>query len=485
MELILILLIPLVLALIPFAEKEPEKIGRITAGGCLAGFLLSLHLAYRFSLDKAPVALFNFFYADALSIFFILTIFTVTFAAALFSTQYIAHNVKSGNMTERKGRFYYVLFDLFAFSMLFVVSVNNLGIMWASIEMTTLISAFLVGFHNAKKSVEAAWKYLIICSVGIILALLGTILFSWAFILAHGARSLNWTDMYAGAGGLNVELVKTAFIFILIGYGTKAGLVPMHTWLPDAHSQALSPVSALLSGVLLETAVYAIFRYTVILNRAAGPEFSGNLLVIFGILSLAVSAGFILAQKDIKRLLAYSSVEHIGIITLGLGIGGKLGIFGALLHVFNHAVTKSLLFFGAGNIIRKYDTNMMRSIRGVLLSMPFTGFMVLAGTLALAGMPPFSIFFSELIILISAFSKGSYLAAGLFLFFVALIFGAIVHHFSKMLFGAKPEGLAEETEPVETKICFLFLFLFICAVGFTVPQPLGTLIDTVSDMFSK
>ncbi|MDD5596149.1 MAG: proton-conducting transporter membrane subunit, partial [Candidatus Omnitrophica bacterium] len=344
-----------------------------------------------------------------------------------------------------------------------------LGMLWVAIEMTTLISAFLVGFYNTKQSVEAAWKYIIICSVGIIFALLGTILFSYAFSITGSIKSLNWSYMVSAAGRFDANIIKIAFIFILVGYGTKAGLAPMHTWLPDAHSQAVAPISALLSGVLLKTAIYAILRFAIIVNKTLGPAYVGNLMLLLGLISLVISCGFLLVQKDLKRLLAYSSIEHIGIISIGFSLGTPLGFFGALLHVFNHAVTKSLMFFSAGNIVGAYKKHNMNAIKGVIKVMPFCGTMAILGVFALTGFPPFAIFMSEIIIIIATFMKGNYLACGLLLLFIVVIFGALIYHFGKIIFGNKPKEMAVRGEPLSSKIAFLFLFIQIAVVGIILP----------------
>jgi hydrogenase-4 component F len=349
--------------------------------------------------------------------------------------------------------------------MFLVPAINNLGILWVAIEMTTLISAFLVGFYNSKNSVEAAWKYIIICSVGIVFALLGTILFSYAFSIAGLSKSLNWSDMVSVAHILDKNVLKVAFIFVLVGYGTKAGLAPMHTWLPDAHSQAVAPISTLLSGVLLKTALYAILRFGIILIKSGEFGYFSHLMILFGVISLIISTGFILVQKDLKRLLAYSSIEHIGIISLGFGLGTPLAIAGAILHVLNHAVTKSLMFFGAGNIVRTYHKHNMNSIGGVIKVLPFTGIMVLLGVFALTGFPPFSIFISEIMIVMAAFTSGSYFIAALLLLLLAIIFGAFIYHFGKILFGNLPKGMVIQGEPLSGKLAFLFLFILICGVG--------------------
>lgn len=479
MQLFFILGIPLFLAGASLYIKNNRIFGFVNMFGYCFIALSSVTLAYSPVVSKTPLHLFDFFYVDALSGFFIFTISLVNLASAIYSLGYIGEDVREGLITERKAKVYYMLFNLFSFSMFFVMVVNNLGILWVAIELTTLASALLVGFYNTKNSIEAAWKYIIICSVGIALALLGTILFYYALSLSGGINSLNWTDIAAAADRLDPKILKIAFLFILVGYGTKAGVVPMHTWLPDAHSQALTPVSALLSGVLLKTAVYAILRFIIIINKCAGAQYSENLLVFFGLISIGVSAGFILLQKDIKRMLAYSSIEHIGVILTGLGLSGTLGVYGALLHIFNHAVTKSLMFFSAGNIVKKYKTNNMHILRGVSGAMPFTGVFFILGAFALAGSPPFSIFMSEIIILTAGFLKGAFIVTALFLLFIAVIFGAIIYHFSKVVFGRKPEGMAISGQPLSIKAAIIFLFVFMCAVSFKVPFFLDKLLAPV------
>jgi Formate hydrogenlyase subunit 3/Multisubunit Na+/H+ antiporter, MnhD subunit len=331
MDLILILCIPVVLATISLFFKRSRRFAIVNCFGYFFILFRAVLLVKGLVDGPKTISYFNFFYIDALSGLFMLTISLITFAASVYSISYIDRDLKEGIISEKKAFAYYGLFNLFTLSMFFSTVLNNLGFVWVAIEVTTLVSAFLVGFYNNKRSIEAAWKYIIICSVGIGLALLGTMLFYYAVSQRGNISSLNWTDMIRVARGLDPNLLKIAFLFIIVGYGTKAGLVPMHTWLPDAHSQALAPISALLSGVLLETAIYAILRFTVIINKCAGSSYSSNILMLFGLLSLGVSAAFILVQKDIKRLLAYSSVEHIGIICLGLGFGGALGLYGGAL----------------------------------------------------------------------------------------------------------------------------------------------------------
>jgi len=461
-----IFIIPVILGLVSLCGRRTRLLGLAHACGYLLIIAAAGIIFFKTVFLHQTLEAFNFFFLDGLSAFFLAVIAMVGFSASLYSIGYIQADIDKGILSIRKSQLYYLLFDLFLLSMIMVVSVNNLGMLWVCIEMTTLVSAFLVGFYRTKESLEAAWKYIIVCSVGIILALLGTILFSYALSFAAGPKSLNWTDMIAYSQKLDKNILKIAFIFILVGYGTKAGLAPMHTWLPDAHSQAISPISALLSGVLLKTAVYAIIRFGMIVNQGLGSTgYFSHLLTIFGLVCLVIAAGFIIAQKDLKRLLAYSSIEHIGIICLGLGIGGGIACLGVLAHIFNHAAAKSLMFFGAGNIVKKYEQHNMRMIRGVVESMPFTGIMFLLGTFALTGFPPFSLFFSELLLIVAGFLKGAYIVTGLLLFFLALIFSAMISHFSRMLFGHAPKGMLKTKEPLGAKAAFVILLAVISISG--------------------
>ncbi|MCX5711122.1 MAG: hydrogenase 4 subunit F [Candidatus Omnitrophica bacterium] len=465
MAIFIILGVPVLLAIGALFVRRERLCGIINCFGYFAVLCASVILFKEIVSAGHIRAFFDFIYLDLLSAVFILVISVIAFAAAIYSIGYIRKDVEQRIISERKARFYYLFFNLFCFSIFCVPAMNNLGMLWVAIEMTTLISAFLVGFYNSKESVEAAWKYIIICSVGIIFALLGTILFSYAFSNSGLSKSLNWSDMAPVAHMLDKNILKIAFIFILVGYGTKAGLAPMHTWLPDAHSQAVAPISALLSGVLLKTAIYAILRFGIIIIKSGELAYFAHLMILFGAISLVISSGLILVQKDLKRLLAYSSIEHIGIISIGFGLGSPLAIAGATLHVFNHAVTKSLMFFGAGNIVSAYKKHNMNAIRGVIKALPFTGIAVLLGVFALSGFPPFSIFISEIMIIIAAFTNGSYFIAGLLLATLSAVFGSFIYHFGKILFGNLPKGTVMQKEPLSSKLAFLFLFILICATG--------------------
>lgn len=419
-----------------------------------------------------PVSFWNdTIYIDTLSAFIIVIISIIGFISALYSLSYMKTEVLHGYIEIEKIKWYYLLLHLFIFTMLLVTMVNNLGVMWVAIEATTLASALLVGFYNKEASLEAAWKYVIICTVGLTFALFGIILayYSSVHVLGESSNALNWVTLQAIADKLNPKLIRLSFIFILIGFGTKAGLAPMHTWLPDAHSQAPSPVSALLSGVLLNTTLYGILRFHIIATKCVGHDFSSNLLMIFGLISIAIAVPFIILQTDFKRMLAYSSVEHIGIVTFAVGLGGEMGLYGALLHLFNHAMAKSLMFLVAGNITQKYKTKKMVRIKGVLEAMPYTGTMLMTGVLAITGVPPFNIFTSEFIIANAGFAQGRIIAGVLFLGLLALIFTGMFYHVSKMAFGTKPFKLqAGETSFTNLAVMTVPL-LFILVLGLYVP----------------
>lgn len=481
MEIFIILGVLLFLAALSFFVRGHRALSVLNSCGHLLMLLCAVKLAWKVCSCGSALRIANIFYIDALSAFFIVIISVVNMAVALYSSGYIADDLKEGVISQRKSKAYYALFNLFALTMFLVTVLDNLGFVWVAVEMTTLVSAFLVGFYNTRQSVEAAWKYIIICSVGITLALLGTILFYYSASSQAGVNNLNWTNILAVAKQLDPKIVKLAFLFILVGYGTKAGIAPMHTWLPDAHSQAPAPISALLSGVLLKTAVYVIMRFTVIINTCLGSsQYTGNLFIFFGLLSLGLSAAFILVQRDLKRLLAYSSIEHIGIITFSLGLGAPAALYGCLLHILNHAVTKTLMFFSAGRIVKAYKTHSMGLMHGVIKTLPFVGIFALLGIFALAGSVPFSIFISELIILIAAFMKGAYLSAGLFILFIAIIFAGLISHFSKILFGkpaeAEKENSLREVENFSAKLSFVFLSVFIIILGIFIPGFLSKLL---------
>jgi len=332
---------------------------------------------------------------------------------------------------------FYALFAGFGATTLAGPLMNSVGIYWIAIELTTLVSTFLVAFEREAESMEAAWKYIMVVSAGISLALLGTVLFYWggSFVLGP-TYNMTWSTLAAAAPQINPVLLTLAFLLVLVGYGTKVGLAPMHAWLPDAHSEGPAPVSVMLSGALLNTAMVGIFRFLAIVE-SAGPSLVPQLaLVLLGAFSLLVGALFIVRQRGVKRLMAYSSIEHMGVVALGFGFGGPLGIAGAFYHMLNHSLNKSLMFFGAGNMMRAYGTKRIGQIRGVAEYFPTTGGLWLAGAVAITVAPPFGLFSSELTIMRAglqpAFAWAVYVMAALLI----VIFVGFMNHFRVMYYGS-------------------------------------------------
>lgn len=452
----------------------------ITTGTSLASLVLILmiagisHGALRFRVG------FMEFYLDSLSVFFLLLVSLVAFVASCYAGPCWARRSGTGALDRT---LFYSLFNLFHFTMVLVPMVSNLAVLWIGIELTTVTSTVLVASERSREHFEAAWKYIIITSTGIIFALLGTLFLASAIPLdKYPHPSMSWPDLVGLARDLDPNLVRLSFLFVLIGYGTKAGFAPMHTWLPDAHGQAPYPVSALLSGVLLKSALYAILRFFTITNAALrdGGLFTSHMLLGTGLISLVVATPFILKQNPFKRILAYHSLEHMGIITLGIGIGGPIALFGALLHVLNHGVTKSLMFLAYGNIQDNYPSDQATGPaepgrEGVLRAMPWTGSCLALGGLALVGSPPFSIFLSEFLILWGAVAKvivqpTVWLAVSIvvFLLSVTLIFGGLIRHLSRILLGKPPDHVRAE-RPRQV-IPLLSLLVVVVVLGLVIPD---------------
>lgn len=365
----------------------------------------------------------------------------------------------------------------FAFTMLMAVTVQNVALMWVAVEATTIASALAIPLNRTKASVEASWKYLLICSVGIALAFTGTILTYFDFVATAGSvsGSLNWSVLRAAAPSLHPDLLQLAFAFILVGYGTKAGLAPMHTWLPDAHSEAPSPISAMMSGVLLAVAMYAIARWKAVIDASADPAFTNALLMGFGLLSLAIGTFSLVMQRHYKRMLAYSSVEHIGLVTIGLALG-PLGAFAAWLHVVNHAVAKSAGFLLAGRILRRYDTTETGAVTGLLRVMPWTGALFAAAILALVGLPPFGLFVSEFLLIRAAIVGRKPWLAAVVLLLLLIAFVSLLSHLNRMLYGRAPDGI-RTGEPRSWSILALVVPVAVLVVlGVTLPTSISTLL---------
>lgn len=386
-------------------------------------------------VDGARTMLSGYVLIDAFAAWTLLCTALVYCLASIYAVGYMRLLAEE---RERLPRFY-ALFALFAATMIAGPLMNNIGVYWIAIELTTLVSTFLVGFERGEEAIEAAWKYIIVVSAGISLALLGTVLFYWAGSLVIGPTyDATWDTLRRAAPQMNPALVRLAFLLVLIGYGTKAGLAPMHTWLPDAHSEGPAPVSAMLSGALLNTAMLGIARFLTITDAAGLPGVPRTVLVAIGVFSLFVAALFIVRQQGIKRLMAYSSVEHMGVLALGLGFGGPLAIAAVLYHMLNHSLAKSLMFFGAGNAMRVMGTKNIDGLRGVWARFPVTGALWLAGAVAITGAPPFGLFVSELTLMRAGFATSNAWAVIVLMLLLIVIFAGFLNHFRAMYLDDRP-----------------------------------------------
>lgn len=386
----------------------------------------------------------DWLFLDALSAYHLAVLMLVFGLSSVYAVGYFRKEIADGHFTRRAARRYGALWFGAFWSMILVLVSNNLGILWVGIEASTLLTAFLICFPVTPFSLEAMWKYLIMCSVGVALAFIGTLLVGASAGGLHlpSSEALLWTRLQESAAGLDVRLIKAAFLFLVVGYGTKAGLAPMHNWLPDAHSQAPAPVSAVFSGILLNTALYCIIRYVPLVETATGNAGWGRqVLVVLGLASILVAGAFILFQRDAKRMLAYSSVEHIGIMALGVGLGG-LGTLAALFHLLNHSLAKMLAFFSAGRLGQVFGTHDMTRMGGAMRAAPLWGGGFFLGLLALIGMAPLAIFMSEFQVLRTAVSGGAYWTMGLFLGGLGLVFVGALKHAGNVAWG-KPMGQAQ------------------------------------------
>jgi hydrogenase-4 component F len=390
---------------------------------------------------------------DGLGTWTILCAAIVYFLASLYAIGYM----RLLGQEDRLHRFY-AMFAGFGLSTLIGPMMNNAGLYWIAIELTTLISTFLVAFEREAASIEAAWKYIIVVSAGISLALLGTVLFYWSGTFVLGPTyDMTWKALQEVAPRLNPAVASLSFLLVLIGYGTKVGLAPMHTWLPDAHSEGPAPVSALLSGALLNTAMVGVVRYLAIADAAGISTLARGTLIALGAFSLFVAALFIVRQTGVKRLMAYSSVEHMGIIALGFGFGGPLGIAGALYHMLNHSLNKSAMFFGAGVVMRTCHTKRIRSIRHLLQRLPSLSVLWLGGAVAITGAPPFALFLSELTIIRAGLVASKYFLIGLMAVLLVIIFVGFLNHFRTMYF--EDGGAGDQTPARVSPWCVLPMWL--------------------------
>jgi hydrogenase-4 component F len=435
----LVIAVPVLCALVSGLVPWRRATGWLGAASAAGVLVLGIALAVGIVDGRPVTGVGGILRADALSAFMVIVIGVIAVLATCQSVRYLEAEIAAGRCTRRHASLYGALVQGFLATMLLAVLAANLGVLWVAVEATTVVTVFLVGHRRARTSLEASWKYIVICSVGIAMAFLGTVLFYLAALHAtgHGAHPLDWTSLVAQSHRLDPGVLRLAFALIVLGYGTKVGLVPMHSWLPDAHSQAPAPVSALMSGVLITVAFYAILRFKVVAEGALGPAFPRTLLVIVSLLSLALAASLLLTQRDVKRMLAYHSVEHMGLIALGAAAGSPLAIAAVLLHILGHGLAKGVLFLTSGEILLAEGTSEIERIPALLSRRPVLGGIFAFGLVALLGFPPFSLFVSELNMLRAEFQVGLGWAAVLSLLCMAVIFGAVMSHGRHLLLGPK------------------------------------------------
>ncbi len=417
------------------------------------------------------------FSLDPLGVFLSLVIALVGFFASLYSVGYLRAEVGKGIIGPRRVHQYFLLLKLFFFVMFLAVATTSPVVMWIAIEATTLSTAFLISFYNKQSATEAAWKYLIINSLGLLLSLLGTLLFLAFPAATEGV--LTWETLRAGAASMQPLVVKVAFVFILVGYGTKIGFVPLHTWKPDTYSKAPTPIAALLSSVLLNVAFLAILRFKGLTDITLQSNFTSELFLFFGGLSVTVAALLIFIQKNYKRLLAYSSIEHAGLLALGFGFGG-VGVFAALLHMLYHSLGKALVFFAAGNVFLKYSSTKMKDVTGMIRVLPLTAPILFVAFLAVLGLPPFGLFLSEFLLLSAGMEQYPLLVVGVLITLMVVFFG-FLKHLIAMVFGAAPEGVERGEANILTQIPIVLLLSLFLVLTWYLPETLAELIQLAAN----
>ena len=482
-----ILIVPVLAGLLCLVVRPPRVMAAIGVLAFSATLGLGIALVHQVLARGVVTEWREFLSADALSAWMVLLISVVSLATSLYAGRYFRRDVAAGALTAGRVREFFVLTPLFGTGMFLVVLANNLGVMWAAMEITTLVSVFLVTFYGKVTSLEAAWKYAIIGGVGVSMALFGTLVAYYAgrgLTGSEGLSGLNWSVLAQHAAQLDKTSMRLAFVLVLMGYGTKAGLAPMHTWKPDAYSEAPVPTTAILSTALLNCALYCLIRYYILTSRCLGSEYPGRLLLLFGLLSMGVSVPFVLVQKNFRRLLAYSTIDHAGIMAIALGIGGAMGSLGLMLHMVFHTIAKSLLFLCAGNVYQHFRTDLLSKIKGgVMRAMPLTGVVLFMAMLAITGMPPFSLFQSEFLIVRAAIAGGHVLTGVLFVLFGTGLFTGALLFVGDMVLGPRSDAPTAKRRPWRDG-SLLALASVLVVIAFWVPTPLLELVRQAAHVVS-
>ena len=437
MEFVLLLAFPLAGAALLGVFGARAWAPRLNILASLATLLAACALTVRVIQQGNLMLAREQFFIDPFNVFLVSLTAFVGFTTALFSRPYMRVELEHGRLTPGRLRLYHSMYQLFMATMLVALTTNNLGLLWVAMEAATLSTVLLVTLYRTPASLEAGWKYFILCGVGIAQALFGTILLYVAAesALGHeGVNALLWTHLDAVKGQLQPAVIGLAFVFLLVGYGTKVGLAPLHNWLPDAHAEGPTPISAVLSGLLLNVAIYAVVRCKVLVEGSLHSDLPSRMLMGFGLVSVVFASFLLWRQRDIKRLFAYSSIEHMGIVTFAFGMGGQVANFAALLHMTVHSLTKSAIFFSVGHASQKAGSQLMENIRGLITTSPTIGWGLMLGSLAILGMPPFGVFASEFLILTTAMQQQPW-ATPILLLALGVAFAAIFGRVQQMVFG--------------------------------------------------
>jgi hydrogenase-4 component F len=426
----------------------------------------------------APPATTPFLLIDDFNIYLVALTAFVAFTTSLFSARYVLHEVATGHLPAANLRFYHAMYQAFCFTMLLALTANNLGVLWVAVEGATLTTVLMVGLYRTREALEAAWKYFILCGVGIALALFGTILMYLAAqpVMGEGLPAMTWSEILPRVGAFSPALLNLAFVFLLVGYGTKVGLAPLHAWLPDAHAEGPTPISAVLSGLLLNVALYAVLRFKMLLAGNAFAVAPGPLMITMGLGSVLLASVMLYRRRDIKRFFAYSSIEHMGLVTFAFGMGGGLANFAGLLHMTMHSLTKSAIFFAVGHITQIKGTQKIAEIRGLTESQPLLGWALVIGVVAIAGLPPFGVFTSEFLVLTGSFARQPVLTLLLLAGLLAGL-GALLLRLQGLAFGAGEGG--GKASPAALLPLFIH-FAMVLAAGIYVPGPLVTWFQNVA-----
>jgi hydrogenase-4 component F len=470
-ELLAVLLLPVTGAAVLALVGHRAHAADVNVATSFATFIAAALLTVRVIGSGPLLALDKLFFVDSFNVFLVALTAFVGLTTSIFSHPYMRNEQAHGRLTAPRLRLYHSMFQLFMATMLTALLTNNMGILWVAMEAATLATVLLVSLYRTPASLEAAWKYFILCGVGIAQALFGTILLYFAAekVLGAGGTALLWTELDAVKGSLEPTVLSLAFVFLLVGYGTKVGLAPLHNWLPDAHAEGPTPVSAVLSGLLLNVALYAVVRCKVLVQGAVEGPVAGHLMMAFGLLSVVVAALLLSRQKDVKRLFAYSSIEHMGIITFAFGMGGPVANFAALLHMTVHSLTKSAIFFTVGHAAQKTGTQLIDGIRGLVTLSPMIGWGLALGAFAIMGMPPFGVFASEFLILTTAMHDHPW-ATPVLLGALGVAFASVFAKVQPMVFGV-PVGQRLQHRPAMVPV-FVHLGI-VLVLGLWMPPQLA------------